>query len=453
MKVLILNQAFYPDVVSSAQHAADFACALTEAGHKVTVICSRRAYDESATVFPRRQIWKGIRIKRVGSTAFGKAARWRRAIDFATFNAACTLRLLFSRRADVIVALTSPPLLAFVAALAVPLKAKRLVFWSMDLNPDQAIAARWLCPESRMARLFSYLSLYSLRKADRIIALDRFMKQRIQAKGVDEAKIIVIPPWSHDEYVRFDPAGREEFRARHGLTQKFVVMYSGNHSPCHPLDTLLQAAERLANREEIVFCLVGGGSVFRTIRREVGLRGIRNIICIPYQPISELSASLSAADLHIVVMGDPFVGIVHPCKIYNILAVGTPFLYVGPQESHVADILGRQPRLGSAHRHGAVNEVVDSITAAREQRGSISARTITEQFSSKRLVPEMVYAVEKLVRGVESGRTLQTERAGADGSAMPFGSPNAAICMVLPLAESTQPTAEGTIPAKNNLSL
>ncbi|MGA2690363.1 MAG: glycosyltransferase family 4 protein [Candidatus Korobacteraceae bacterium] len=413
MKLLILNQAFYPDVVSSAQHAADFACALSDAGHEVTVICSRRAYDEASSVFPRRQIWKGIRIERVGSTALGKGARWRRAADFATFVAACTFRLLFLPRFDAIVTLTSPPLLSFVAALAVPLKAKRLVSWSMDLNPDQAIAAGWLREESRTARLFSRLSLYSLRKADRIIALDRFMKQRIQAKGIDEAKISVIPPWAHDEYVRFDPAGREEFRARYGLTQKFVVMYSGNHSPCHPLDTLLQAAERLANREEIVFCLVGGGSVFREILRDVGLHRIRNIVCIPYQPINKLAASLSAADLHVVVMGDPFVGIVHPCKIYNILTVGTPFLYVGPREGHVADILAEYPRLGHAHRHGDVDEVVDSITAACAQHSCISSETIAEQFSSKRLVPEMVHAVEELMPEVRSGKTTPTEEGSA----------------------------------------
>ncbi len=37
-------------------------------------------------------------------------------------------------------------------------------------------------------------------------------------------------------------------------------------------------------------------------------------------------------------MGDEFVGIVHPCKIYNILTLGTPFLYIGPTPSHVSDI-------------------------------------------------------------------------------------------------------------------
>src|SRR5580700_5784456 len=189
MKILILNQVFYPDVVSTAQHAADLALALTEAGHEVTVICSRRAYDEPSSVFPRHQTWKGIKIVRVSATGLGKGARWRRAIDFGSFFAACTFRLLFLHRVDVIITLTSPPLVSLIGALAVPLKAKRLVFWSMDLNPDEAIAAGWLRRSSWVARLLSRLSLHSLQKADRIIALDRFMKQRIHAKGVDESKI------------------------------------------------------------------------------------------------------------------------------------------------------------------------------------------------------------------------------------------------------------------------
>jgi colanic acid biosynthesis glycosyl transferase WcaI len=409
MNILILNQAFYPDVVSTAQHATDLALALTEAGHEVSVICSRRAYDEPSSVFPRRQIWKGIRIERVWSSGLGKSAKWRRAIDFATLIVTCGFRLLLFPRVDLIVTLTSPPLLSFVASLVVPLKAKHLVFWSMDLNPDEAIAAGWLREDSVVARLLSRLLLHSLRKADRIIALDRFMKQRIQAKGIDETKITVLPPWSHDEHVGFDPAGREEFRACHGLTGKFVVMYSGNHSPCHPLETLLQAAERLAKRDDIVFCLVGGGSEFRKVSAKLDQRSVSNIRCIPYQPIEKLSASLSAADLHVVVMGDPFVGIVHPCKIYNILAVRRPFLYVGPRESHITDILAKFPSLGRAHHHGDVDQAVKSITAACAQRGDTSHETVAEQFSNKRLVPEMVCLIEELMGVFEERKKPQPD--------------------------------------------
>ena len=37
MKILLLNQAFHPDVVSTGQHATDLALELTAAGHEVTV--------------------------------------------------------------------------------------------------------------------------------------------------------------------------------------------------------------------------------------------------------------------------------------------------------------------------------------------------------------------------------------------------------------------------------
>ena len=40
MKFLLLNQTFYPDVVSTAQHLADLAVGLVERGHEVTVVAT-----------------------------------------------------------------------------------------------------------------------------------------------------------------------------------------------------------------------------------------------------------------------------------------------------------------------------------------------------------------------------------------------------------------------------
>ena len=96
---------------------------------------------------------------------------------------------------------------------------------------------------------------------------------------------------------------RRRFRELHGLTQKFVVMYSGNHSPCHPLTTLLGAAAQLRDRDDIVFCFVGGGSQQGMVERFAADNHLGNIRVLPYQPYAELGASLSSADLHTVVMG------------------------------------------------------------------------------------------------------------------------------------------------------
>jgi glycosyltransferase involved in cell wall biosynthesis len=413
MKILILNQAFYPDVVSTAQHASDLAKALTQVGHEVTVVCSSRGYDDPGVRFPKQEVWNAVNIIRVRSTGFGKASKWRRATDFSTFMASCALRLSLLPHFDVVVAMTSPPLISFLSSLAVPSRASNLVFWSMDLNPDEAIAAGWLREKSLTARVLSRMLSHSLQRASVVVALDRFMKDRIEAKGIEPEKILVVPPWAHDDHVRFDFVGREEFRKLHKLSNKFVVMYSGNHSPCHPLDTLLEASERLADRDEIAFCFVGGGSEFKKVQERVQDRSLRNVLCLPYQPFERLSASLSAADLHVVVMGDKYVGIVHPCKVYNVLAVGVPFLYIGPIESHVHDIISQAGSGAYAAAHGDVDSVTANILRAMRSTADVSLcpSPLSQGFSRDVLIRQMICVIEQSGGSrTHAGSSLRRER-------------------------------------------
>jgi len=388
LRILLLNQCFYPDVVSTAQHLTDLATALTARGHEVTVITSDRGYDDPTTRFKRREIWNDVEIIRIPSLSFGKNNRWRRALNFASFLFVCSLRLLTLRRFDVVVALTSPPLISFLGALFVKLKGGSFCFWVMDLNPDEAIAAGWLDKNSVASRVLQRMLNYSFKAASRTIVLDRFMKERVIAKGFDPARIAVVPPWSHDDHVQFSAAGREEFRQRHGLAEKFVVMYSGNHSPCHPLDTLLEAARTLHDRPEIVFCFIGGGSEQIKVR-ELAAQ-LTNVKCLPYQPLNELSSSLSAADLHVVVMGNEFVGIVHPCKVYNIMSIGAPTLYIGPTPSHVTDIASQQQGTFFITTHGDVDSVVKAVREAMQQ----CERQPVISFGKHTLLPQLIDVIE-----------------------------------------------------------
>jgi glycosyltransferase involved in cell wall biosynthesis len=446
VKFLLLNQTFYPDVMATGQYLAEVAVRLVEHGYQVTVVTSSRAYDHPEKRFAKQEVWRGVRIVRVGSAGFGKGAKWRRAADFASFLALASVRLARLPRHDVVVALTSPPLISFLGAWLALFWRASFAYWVMDLNPDEAIAAGWLRADTFPARLLERMSRFSLRRATLIVALDRFMQQRVIAKGIPAEKIAVIPPWSHDDVVRFDAEGRERFRKQHGLEGKFVVMYSGNHSPCHPLETLLAAARRLAADPGIVFCFVGGGSEWRKIRenaesrkQKVEIGGQRaedggqkaeagenaesrkqkaeiggqkaeagtatphfsfsNIQGLPYQPLNQLSASLSAADLHVVVMGDAFVGLVHPCKIYNILSVGAPVLYIGPEPSHVTEILARAggQQLWGAAANGEVQEVVTHIQRIRQAalaRSGIEFGQLAAEYSRDKLLSKLVALLE-----------------------------------------------------------
>ncbi len=398
MKILLLNQTFHPDVASTAQHLSDLARGLAARGHEVTVVTSRRAYDDPNKLFPKRETWHGIQIIRIGSTGFGKSAKWKRAADFASFLLLCTLRIVLLPRYDVVLALTSPPLISFLGAWVAQLRGSRFFYWVMDFNPDEAIAAGWLAAGSPVARLLDAMSCFSLRRARKIIALDRFMRDRIRMKGIAAEKISVLPPWSQDDEVRFDEAGRNRFRQEHGLDGKFVVMYSGNHSPCHPLDTLMNAAAAFAEDKSVAFCFVGGGSEFKKIKAGAGQGNKVNVVCLPYQPLDQLAGSLSAADLHVVVMGDRFVGLVHPCKIYNILSIGTPVLYVGPQPSHVSDIVATitsAPPFFHAG-HGEVDRLVNEIRRAREAGATSTRRGVRPSFffSQTAVLPQLVAELE-----------------------------------------------------------
>lgn len=369
MRFLLLNQTFPPDPAASGQYLADVACALAAEGHEVEVVTSRRGYANPAACYRAQERWRGLRVIRVPSTGLGKSARWRRGMDSLSFLVAAAWITFRGRRPDVVLALTSPPLVACVGALAAHRHRSAFCCWVMDLNPDEAIAAGWLRPGSLTARILESLSRRTLKAAQSVIVLDRFMQDRLAAKGVSNAR--VIPLWPQTDRVGFDADAALAFRSRHDLARRFIVLYAGNHSPVHPLGTLLLAAERLAAEPELTFCFIGGGSEFSKVQRlaeRLNRRAAdRRIVCLPYLPATEFSAALSAANAHVVVLGDSMVGLVHPCKVYNFLGMPAPVLYIGPEPSPITDLwlsACQRPTLPGEERTGSINGFIAPTAAS-----------------------------------------------------------------------------------------
>jgi hypothetical protein len=164
-----------------------------------------------------------------------------------------------------------------------------------------------------------------------------------------------------------------------------------------------------------MFCFVGGGSEHDKVKAFASKHELQNILCLPYQPLNTLANSLSAADLHAVVMGDAFTGIVHPCKIYNILAIGSPVLYIGPSDSHVVDLMSQlEPdALMCSARHGDVDAVVDYIS--REARLGLGRRSpspssVSSAFSKETLLPHFVELIRSSVHGDIRTKAIVSDR-------------------------------------------
>jgi len=359
-RILIYSQVFVPDPASVGQHIADVAFELARRGYRVRVYTANRGYDDPTRRYPPRETINGVEVVRLPWSSFGKKSMLTRIVGTMSFMLQALIRGLFLPNVAGVMFSTSPPLIGTIATVLRMFRGMPIAYWAMDLNPDQLLAMKKIQPGSMSERLLESINRTILQNSTLVIALDRFMAERLYPRGRLDDKLVVIPPWPHEDVI--EPLRHEDnpFRAQHNLQGKFVVMYSGNHSPSNPLTTVLEAAARLKDDDSIRFLFVGGGIGKKEVEHYIQQHGLMNVVSLPYQPLETLRYSLSAADVHVVSMGDNMVGIIHPCKVYGAMAVGRPVLYVGPRPSHIADLLDRE-NFGQHVSHGDVDGCIAAI--------------------------------------------------------------------------------------------
>lgn len=408
--MLLISQVYVPDPTAVGQHFADVAEQLAARGWEVFVYTSTRAYDDPSLRFPRAEKRTGVHIRRLPLSSFGKRSIPVRLLAQGLFMLQACARAMVLPGISAVIVSTSPPFAGFGGAIIGVVRRVPFLWWVMDLNPDQMVAAGKLRQTSLAVRVFDWMNRFTLRRAAKVVALDSYMAERLNRKVDVAHKLSVMPPWPHHELQasgereamgRLAQAGRE-FRARHGFGDRFIVMYSGNHAIQHPLETVLNAAARLEKDDTFLFVFIGGGAGKAGVEARIAA-GASNLVSLPYQPLETLEESLGAADLHVVSMGPEVVGIVHPCKIYGAMAVGRPILFLGPHVSHAGALV--EPRgIGWRVEHGDVEGTVAALNAAaampkecRLAMGHAAATIINREFSRRSLVSRLCDLVESLV--------------------------------------------------------
>lgn len=322
-RVVFVNRYFHPDHSATSQIASDLAFHLAGQGWSVEAITSRQRYDDARAGL-RSESVRGVRIVRVWSTRFGRAGLAGRAVDYATFYTSAFFALL-RRRDAVVVAMTDPPLLSVLAAIA----SRRVVNWIQDLFPEIAQSLGIRVPD-----LVRRLRDWSLRRARTNVVLGERMAARVP-------KSVVIHNWAD---AALEPAGR----LRAG---PYIVGYSGNLGRAHDVDTVLGAIRMLP---DVRFVFTGGGARLEAIRNA----GATNVELRPYVAREQLSESLSSVDAHLVSLQASLEGLIVPSKFYGALAVARPVLFVGARDGELARIIDE-------HRCGVVIEPGDAEGLAR----------------------------------------------------------------------------------------
>lgn len=423
MRVMLINQVFYPDHAATAQHAHDLASHLVRHGHEVHVIASRAIYGTKGATLAKYEEVDGIKVHRVGRSLFGKAGIVARAADFAVFYVLALFKALAIQRCDVAVCFTTPPFISMVGWILRLLRGTKFVYWVMDMYPDVPVVCGVMKEGALSTRFFEGVDRFCLRRADRVVVLGRCMRERVLAKGADPSKVEHIGVWSDQSEVKPISRDENEYTERWGLDDKFVVMYSGNFGLAHDVRTMLEAAERLKSDARFRFLFVGGGKKKDEVEAFVREKGLGNAVVDGYQPREKLDHSLSCADVHLVSMIPGAEGLIVPCKLFGIMAAGRPTVFIGSEKSELARVL-EEHECGEVVKPGDVDRLVDVLVRLADDAervrsmGERARVALSEAYSRERACEQWRELLEGVVGEISSASDSRELTGAARGESV-----------------------------------
>lgn len=386
MHILLFNEYYPPDTSATAKMAEQVAATLAQK-HKVTVLAGRPSYDPSER-YPwrllRREILNGITVERVGSTAYLRHRMRRRVANYLSYLALAVPRAL-AIRADVILAMTDPPVAGIAGAAVARIAGVPFVYNIRDLYPDMAVGGAIVQPNKWVARWES-LHRRALKSAARVIVLGDDMRDRILAKGVPPERVVVVrdgtlfpssAPSAPDPPDGTDPSDLESQRIiseiRGGYS--FVALHAGNLGFYGAWNTLIEAAKILRN-ENIGLVFVGDGAQKRKI--EEAASGLTNVRFVPFRPASQIPLVMMAGDVHVITIRRGLEGAVVPSKLYSTLAAGRPVLAVAAANSDAVRITV-ESRCGFAADPDKPAAVADALRRMRDSPTALAEMGVRAQ--------------------------------------------------------------------------
>ena len=316
MRILLLNQFFWPDTAPTSLLLTDLARELASRGHEIIAVCGNSKY---ASAGPASEL-AGVEIHRTPTLKFARGVT-ARLLSYTSFLLSALWAGLFGKRPDLVITLTTPPLLSLVGTLMKKLRGCEHWIWEMDVYPDVAVELGYIKKDSVVEKTIGALTDWPRRNADGILVLGECMKERLMQRGIAPEKLIVAENWADGRELRPLPFPQQPL---------LQILYSGNLGLAHDVDTVAQAAAELDADPVAQFIFAGGGPKRKQFEQRCTDEKLKHVSFRGYANLDALGESLASGDIGLVTQKPECFGTVVPSKVYGLLAAGRPILYVGP---------------------------------------------------------------------------------------------------------------------------
>lgn len=377
MRITIINQFYPPDISPTGRLAESLAAHRAGLGDDVTVI--------SGQGYVAHRIWEsepsksGVQVRRVWTSKLGKASILRRCFDYILFFAMATWRVVRLPQQDLIICLTTPPLIVAAGVIHKCLHPQtHVILWNMDCYPEMAERAGVIRKGGLISRILQALNQWLSKRIDHVVCLDDAMKSRLLARmdaNQNYVPISVIHNWEASPSTR---ARVTRLNAQRPYEGDFVILYTGNMGHGHCFQTIIEAAKRLDDENANVrFVITGGGIGSKRLAEQLlRHRRLRNVSLWGYVTTERLHNLRASAGCALITLKDEMLGVMSPSKLHASLATGLPIVYIGPSGSNVDEAIVKFG-CGVSLRQGDVDglvEFVHRLRADRSVRASYSAR-------------------------------------------------------------------------------
>lgn len=394
MNILVVTQYFHPEPF----RINDLVVGLRDRGHDVTVLTGMPNYPEGrfypgyGGLGPAEERFEGMRVVRVPLLSRGRAKNWRLALNYLSFAFfASLLGPLRCRGAYdlVFVFEPSPVTVGLPGLLLGALKRAPVMLWIQDLWPDTLVAMGL-----RGAALSAGTAVANFvhRRCDLLLLQSRAFTPCLLARKLPQARLRYLPNWAEELYRSADTAAGNELLTRF---EGFRILFAGNIGSAQSFDTVLGAAERLRDRRDIHWLIVGDGLMRDAVAAEIRKRRLEATVhLLGRHPPAAMPAFFRAADALLVTLRpDPVFALTIPSKIQSYLAAGKPIIgALDGEGAHVITESGSGMTCAAGDAAALAGLALRMSELPQEVRAEMGARGITwfgEHFERSRLLDRL----------------------------------------------------------------
>jgi colanic acid biosynthesis glycosyl transferase WcaI len=399
MRILIYGINYAPEVVGVGKYTTEMAEWLRECGHHVRVVTAPPYY-------PAWKVGSGYRCWRYTRESLGRIelfrcplwvpkkpsapARLLHLLSFAIFSIPAMLRQI-SWRPDMVLVIEPTLFCAPVALLTAWLANARAWLHIQDYEVE-AFFGLGYASGAFVKRLVTMVEGWLMRRFDRVSSISLQMVSRLASFNVSQNRTLLIPNWVDTNRVRPGANGRD-FRGEWGMAPgSRIVLYAGTMGDKQGLDMLIDTAGAMqADRPELVFLLVGDGSVKDVLVEKADKMGVRNVVFKPPQPAEDLPALLALADIHLVVQRRGAGGAVMPSKLTGILAAGGTAIITADEDTELGRLVAENPGIGILVPPEDPARFREALLAALlNRRGADGSNPIARKYAEQHLAADVV---------------------------------------------------------------